>query len=359
MKTSTRNTFFPPLTFVIFWIALVCLTMPGFAVADGPAEQHPVDGVSAINPGSELWREVRQRDQQAQGSTQVKGVDSNILINPWGDPWARFRINEMVFYGGLLLAAALAAILLFYLVRGKIRLEDGFSGKLLRRFNQFQVVCHWVMAGSFIFLGLTGLVLLFGRDLLIPVFGREAFSVLAGLSKDGHNLVGVLFLVSLILFAIALVRRNLYEKGDMKWVLTAAGTIGKSHPSIGFFNFGEKCLFWLIVILGLVISASGLVLVMPNFGQGRVVMEMSHLIHAGSALGLIAVTFAHMYLGLYGVEGALDGMKDGYVDVNWAQAHHDRWARECLDKGEVVDAGSSSDGRGERDSPDRESPASV
>ena len=344
MKHSETGTFLLPLLLVVFWITLVSLALPGFAVAAGPAQEHPVDSVSALNPGAELWREVRQREQPARGTTQVRSVDSDILINPWGDPWARFRINELVTYGGMLLVAALALILLFYAVRGRIKLGEGFSGKLLRRFSSYQVVCHWLLAGSFIFLGITGLVLLFGREYLIPLFGQRAFSTLAGLSKDSHNLVGILFIVSLGLLFVALVRRNLYEKGDLKWALTAAGTIGKSHPSIGFFNLGEKILFWSIVVLGLVISASGLVLVTPNFGQGRVIMEASHLVHSISALCLIALSFFHMYLGLYGVEGALDGMKDGYVDVNWARAHHDRWADECIARGEVVDAASQSGG---------------
>jgi formate dehydrogenase subunit gamma len=342
---SPRLSILPPVIFILVWIALVCLAMPGFAVAAGPGQKQPVDSVSAINPGSELWREVRQRDQPAQGSSQVKGVDSGVLINPWGDPWARFRMNELVTYGGLLLLAALAVIVAFFAIRGRIRLKEGFSGKLLHRFSSFQVACHWVLAGSFIFLGITGLVLLFGRDYLIPVFGREAFSTLAGLSKNSHNLMGILFIISLLVMFVALVRRNFYEKGDLKWALTAAGTIGKSHPSIGFFNLGEKFMFWMIVILGLVISASGLILVTPIFGQGRVIMETSHLVHSIASLCLIALTFFHMYLGLYGVEGALDGMKNGYVDVNWAKAHHDRWADECIAKGEIVDAEAQAGGK--------------
>jgi hypothetical protein len=31
-------------------------------------------------------------------------------------------------------------------------------------------------------------------------------------------------------------------------------------------------------------------------------------------------------------------MKSGYVDINWAEAHHDRWAKECHEKDLVVSA---------------------
>jgi formate dehydrogenase subunit gamma len=44
-----------------------------------------------------------------------------------------------------------------------------------------------------------------------------------------------------------------------------------------------------------------------------------------TALGLIVFTFGHIYIATIGTEGALEGMKTGYVDVAWAQQHHDLW----------------------------------
>lgn len=244
----------------------------------------------------------------------------------------------MLTLGGLLLVDTLTVVLLFYSVRGRSRVADGYSG------NRVQIVAHWILTGSFLFLGLTGLILLFGRTQLIPLIGHPMFSVLASLSRDGHNFLGPLFLLSLLTMLIVLVRRNLHEKDDLRWMLTAGGMLGKSHPSIGFFNMGEKCLFWLVIGLGLVISISGLVLVTPNFGQGRVVMEASHLLHVSSALALIALSFIHKYLGLVGIEGAPESMTTGYVDINWAEEHHDRWARQCREHGEVVMAGGPNGG---------------
>ena len=321
----------------IIGVLFLYLYIPQTSFAESAEEKSDsVEGLLIQNPGIELWREVRQRGMDTNGATQVKGVDSDILINPYGDLWARFRIEEIVTWGAIALVAMLVLILLFFIIRGRIRVKDGFSGDMVRRFNNFQIICHWFLASAFIFLGLTGLILLFGRTALIPLLGKEPFALLASLSKEGHDLVGLLFLASIVLMLIALIKRNLYEKGDLKWLATAGGVLGKSHPSIGFFNLGEKCLFWLVILLGLLISASGMVLLFPNFGQGRIIMELSHIIHAIAALSLIVVSFGHMYLGLVGVEGALQGMKNGYVDINWAQAHHDRWAEECQKKGQVI-----------------------
>jgi len=179
---------------------------------------------------------------------------------------------------------------------------------------------------------------LFGRTLLIPVLGHEVFSLLASSSKEGHNLFGPIFPVSLLLMLFSFVRRNIYEKGDLTWLLKGGGMIGKSHVSGGFFNMGEKTWYWVVILIGLVISASGLILVSPNFGQGRIVMELSHVVHASTAIVLIAISFGHMYLATAGTEGTKEGMKTGYVDIKWAEAHHDRWAKQCHENGQIISA---------------------
>jgi formate dehydrogenase subunit gamma len=134
------------------------------------------------------------------------------------------------------------------------------------------------------------------------------------------------------------VKRNIYARGDMTWLLKGGGMIGKSHASGGFFNMGEKSWYWLVILIGLVISASGLILVTPNFGQGRIVMELSHVVHASAAILLIGVSFGHMYLATAGTEGTGEGMKTGYVDIKWAEAHHDRWAKQCHEDNLVIAA---------------------
>ena len=137
---------------------------------------------------------------------------------------------------------------------------------------------------------------------------------------------------------ISFARRNIYEKGDMTWLLKGGGLIGEGHASGGFFNMGEKTWYWMVILVGLVIAVSGLILVSPTFGQGRVIMELSHIVHTIGALVLMTVSVGHMYLGSIGSEGALEGMKTGYVDINWADAHHDRWGKVCHEQDLIISA---------------------
>jgi formate dehydrogenase subunit gamma len=310
-------------------------------VANAAAPQQHKDfpqGVSAISPGSDLWREVRQRDLPMSGVTQVQGVDSGVLINSEGDRWARFRIEQPVRHAPTALLVVIAILVLFYALRGKVGIEGGLSGRMVKRFTDYERVVHWTLAIVFLYLAITGMILLLGRTLLIPLFGHHVFSLLASASKESHNLFGPIFLVSLIMMVFSFARRNIYEKGDLTWLLKGGGFIGKGHVSGGFFNMGEKSWYWMVILIGLVISISGLILVSPNFGQGRVIMAVSHVVHVLGAIILIAVSLGHMYMGSIGTEGSMEAMKSGYVDINWVEAHHDRWARQVKESDEILSA---------------------
>lgn len=332
-----QNYFCQPGLFITLVALAASLLLPMASASNIPPKpaEFPT-GISLLNPGNDLWREVRQRDLPYAGISQVRQVDSGVLINAHGDQWARFRMNQLSTYGGIAIAAIFALVILFYVVRGKVPIEGGLSGRMVRRFTDYERVVHWTLAIVFLFLAITGLILLLGRPLLLPLFGQAVFSLMASASKEGHNLFGPLFLVSLIMMLISFGRRNIYERGDMTWLLRGGGLIGEGHASGGFFNMGEKTWYWMVILIGLVIAASGLILVSPSLGQGRVIMELAHVIHAIGAIVLVAVSIGHMYLGSIGSEGALEGMKTGYVDINWADAHHDRWGKICHEEDLII-----------------------
>ncbi len=81
-------------------------------------------------------------------------------------------------------------------------------------------------------------------------------------------------------------------------------------------------------MLGLVSSASGLVLDFPNFDQARSVMQLSNMVHAVSAVLFIALAIAHIYIGTIGAEAAYESMRLGLVDEMWATEHHEIWYEE-------------------------------
>jgi formate dehydrogenase subunit gamma len=309
---------------------LMCLLAPLQASAQ---DSDPVSPIMVPNPGSELWRAVRQREAPGVGSTQARGVETGVLIEQSGEEFRNYRSNDFIGNAGLFIAAVAGLILLFYMIRGRIPIPDGRSGKRIRRFPDIDRTLHWFTAIVFIFLALTGLTLLFGRFVVLPVLGPEAFSVIASASKEGHNLFGPLFLVAILSLFVRWAGRNLPSRGDLKWLIKGGGIIGNAHVSAGFFNTGEKIWFWSVMLLGLTVSISGLVLVFPVFGQGREIMQLALIVHGIAAVLFIAGSFGHIYIGTLGTEGSLESMTSGYVDENWAKGHHDRWYAEATQGG--------------------------
>jgi formate dehydrogenase subunit gamma len=313
-------------------LALLALTLIlpllPYAVATMEGRSAAISSV-VPNPGADYWRDVRQRDVPAVGNTQVRGVDTGILVSQAGEQWRQYRIDKLVPYSAVILGGMIGIFVLYYLIRGKIRIEEGRTGQRVRRFTTPEMVIHWLLAISFVILALSGLILLYGRWALIPLLGAEGFGVTALVCKNLHNYVGLFFAVIVPIAFFIYLRDSLFNlKVDLKWFLSAGGYLGGKEPSAEKINAGQKAWFWVAMLGGFALIGSGLVLDFPNFQQGREWLQDAHVIHTIASVGVIAFFFVHLYLATVGVEGALESMTTGHVDANWARQHHDLWYQE-------------------------------
>ncbi|MGI9305520.1 MAG: formate dehydrogenase subunit gamma [Gammaproteobacteria bacterium] len=274
------------------------------------------------NPRANYWRAVREGNQ---GYSSVTGQEANVLINSGGQNWRQFRNGPISTYGGILLPVVVGLIALFYLIRGSVKLEGGRSGVMVPRWSAAERTLHWYTAILFIVLAITGLSLLFGRSVLIPVLGAKGFAAWAGFSLTLHNYLGPFFVVGVALIIIVWIRHNLPARGDWQWFRQGGGIVGNKHPSAGKANAGEKVWFWVICTFGVAVCVSGLIMDFPNFGQNREAMQTANLVHTVCGLIWMAVFLGHVYIGTIGSEGSLDAMARGEVDANWARQHHDLW----------------------------------
>lgn len=315
------------------------LFLPSSAEAQSAAEQ--------TNPRAEYWRAVRE---SAPGYTAASGpYTTNVLIQNGGENWREVRNNAIGEYGGWLFAAVIVGIALFFFYRGRIPIEAGPSDKRVPRFTLFDRTIHWFTVSLTVILSVTGLILLYGRTVLIPVVGKEAFAVFAAASVQAHNLFGPIFIGAIVALFLNFVRGNLPAKGDLQWILKGGGLLKGTHASCGRYNAGEKIWFWVASICGLTLAISGLVLVLPVFGQTRELMQLSHVFHGIAALIFIAGMLAHAYIGTLGMQGAIDSMTRGSVDANWAKEHHDLWYAEMQKAGKVLPAAELEGFRREQD----------
>ena len=275
----------------------------------------------AVNPRAEYWRAVREGTD---GYSAVSGSEAGVLIQNGGENWRSLRNGPLMFFGGSLLIAVILAILVKHLVKGKDMLEST-TGRKMTRWSGFDRALHWFVGITFIILAITGLSLLFGRMLLIPLLGKEGFAAFAQLAKPVHDYLAVPFIIGFALMLIIWIPRNFLRSHDFAWLKSVGGMIGKRHPQAGFMNGGEKVFFWILFFGGVALMVSGFYLLFPNLGWERETMQLSHIVHSASGLFLIAISLGHIYLGSIGVEGVLEGMVRGEVDEGFAKQHHNLW----------------------------------
>lgn len=283
------------------------------------------------NPRSEYWREVRGAQS---GYTAVTGAESGVLVNSSGQNWRLIRNGWIASVAPWLLLAVLVALGAYHAKRGRNMVDRPLSGRKVLRWKTWERAAHFAMAGLFIILAITGLSLLFGRAILIPILGKDAFAAFASFAKDVHNYLGPAFAAVLAFVVLAWMRHNFFNAHDVAWLKKWGGLFGGSHPHAGRMNGGEKVWFWIVALVGGAVCISGFVLDFPNFGQTRETMQVAHVIHAALAAGWIAVAFGHIYIGTLGTEGALEGMTTGYVSEEWARQHHDLWLDEIQKEGQ-------------------------
>ena len=311
-------------------------------------------GTRGVASDSDVYRALRYGS--ADVTVSSRGPAASVLIQDGGMWWLNFRTGPLREYGTYALIGMLGIVLLFFLIRGKIRIDGEKTGRTITRFSGFERFGHWLFAFSFLVLGLTGLLTLYGRDVLIPVIGKDGFAVIAQGCKWLHNNLSWAFMLGLIIVTANWIVHNIPNRADLKWLAAGGGLFTKdSHPPARKFNAGQKIIFWACVLLGVSISLSGLSLLFPfelplfaktfaianstgipqMFGLNLPVqmspqeeMQYAQIWHVMVAYAFIAIIVAHIYLGSVGMEGAFDAMGNGEVEEQWAREHHSLWLEE-------------------------------
>jgi formate dehydrogenase subunit gamma len=320
---------------VLARIRLVMIAMTVFAIAAiGPtyAQKLAPDGApdptASVTPERTLLKQV----PRVEGRIDIPDTKAGVLIQPEGRTWDYFHEVLLHWSSAIVLLGTIVLLGVAYLIIGRIRIAAGRSGRKVLRFKAVERFSHWLTAVSFVVLGLTGLNITFGKRLLLPVIGPEAFSSVSQAAKYVHNFTSVAFVVGLVLITVIFFRGNLPEKVDIEWIKQGGGFIKSKHAPAGRFNLGEKLVFWCSLVAGVAVSVSGFLLLFPFYGTTIAEMQLAQVVHAVVAVLFIAVILAHIYIGTLGMEGAFEAMATGEVDLNWAKEHHDLWLAQQLKK---------------------------
>jgi formate dehydrogenase subunit gamma len=315
-------TLFARIRFIAGALALGFIVATAVPVTQASAQNAPTAAASE--------QQMLQQFKMIQGRGTIPDVKSYVLEHPAGRDWRTFHTVTLKWIGGIAIIGMIALLAIFFSWRGTMKIEGGRSGRTILRFNTFERFVHWLTAATFIVLGLTGLNITFGRALLLPWMGPQAFSTWSEWAKYSHNYLSFAFTIGVVLSFLIWIGQNMPTAADVEWVKMGGG-MGKSgkHAPAHKFNAGQKFIYWMVMLGGAAMIISGYMLIFP-FYYGMTVgnMELAEIFHGVVAMLFIALILVHIYMGTIGMEGAFEAMSEGTVDLNWAKEHHNLWVEE-------------------------------
>jgi formate dehydrogenase subunit gamma len=295
---------------------------------------------TSVNPTAQSVKEqeLLKELNKVQGRGSIPDTKSYVIQQPAGRDWRQFHEVTLHWIAGIAILGMPVLLVGFFLGRGMIRIKSGRSGSTLVRFNGFERFVHWLTAVCFIVLGLTGLNITFGKELLLPYLGPEAFTEWSQWAKYTHNYASFPFTIGVVLIFLLWIAWNLPTLTDVRWLREGGGIIGHEHPPARRFNAGQKLIYWAVVLIGGTMAISGYILMFPFYETDISQMQTAQMVHAIAGVVFVAIMLAHIYIGTIGMEGAFEAMGSGEVDVNWAREHHSLWLENQVAKGRVKES---------------------
>jgi formate dehydrogenase subunit gamma len=195
------------------------------------------------------------------------------------------------------------------------------------RHSHAERLTHWAVAVAYVALFLSGLAMFHPF-----FFWTSALFGGASLMRILHPFVGVAFAILFYAYALRLWNDNKLVAGDRAWVknmfryMNRAGTDVKVE---GKYNAGQKLMYWSMMVVILILLASGILMWRPYFAPyvGVDLRRFSNVVHAAMAFVMFVGIGVHVYAA-YWTKGAMKAMTRGTVSRAWAKHHHPGWYEE-------------------------------
>jgi formate dehydrogenase subunit gamma len=191
----------------------------------------------------------------------------------------------------------------------------------LARFGRTERTLHWVHAGAFVVLLVSGLCLYLPTP--AELVGRRP------LLKSIHVYTAVAWVVALVAILVfgdrAALRRaareiDTFDRDDRAW-------LRRRRAPQGRLNAGQKLNAIITAAFALLFTVTGLLL---WYGERdtRFRFAQTILIHDWLMYVSFVLFVGHLYLSVIhpATRHALNGMTRGWVDESWARRHHAKWA---------------------------------
>jgi len=204
----------------------------------------------------------------------------------------------------------------------------------VERYRKPTRVLHWIHAGAFVLLFLTGLVL------FIPQLG---FLAEDSWTRVIHRIAAVLFIVMPLVyipFNWRATMKGLKEAftwggADFGWVQAAPRYYflcdEEAMPPQEHMNTGQKMWWLMVIVFGLVFVATGLVMWLAKETASAALLQWMVFIHDVAFIATGVMLFVHVYMSVVHPlvrplkTGSWSSMARGKVSVEYAKSHHGKW----------------------------------
>jgi formate dehydrogenase subunit gamma len=130
---------------------------------------------------------------------------------------------------------------------------------------------------------------------------------------------------------------------DVKWAMIMGGYLSKKKREIpaGKFNAGQKLWFWVAMLGGLVMIATGALMYFQNIDTALLKqinmdqiekLRLSAIVHNFLGMAIIAMFITHLYLSLFGIKGALRSMINGRKSEDELKHLHSSYYKKLIKK---------------------------
>ena len=174
-----------------------------------------------------------------------------ISSSPPAATGAQFHEVTLPWIGAIAILGMLALLVLFYLIRGMVKIESGRSGRTDRALQHVRA-----------FRALDDGDLLYragaspastspsAGDCCCRCLGRTAFAAWSQWGKYAHNYLSFPFTLGVVLILLIWIAGNIPNSVDVEWLKRGGGIVGNDHPPAYRFNAGQKMIYWIVVIGG-------------------------------------------------------------------------------------------------------------
>jgi len=202
--------------------------------------------------------------------------------------------------------------------------------QVVERYRKATRALHWVHAGAFVILFITGLLLFIPG---ISVAAQDSWTRLI------HRIAVVVFIIAPLIYLPlnwksswkGIKEAFTWGNGDIGWLKAAPRYYflndDKGMPPQGHMNTGQKMWWFMVITFGVIFIITGAIMWFAKAAAPAAVLQWMVFVHDIAFIVTGAMLFVHIYLSVLHplMTESWSSMTKGTVSADYAKSHHGKW----------------------------------